>query len=174
MEQSVRQVRDRPVSWETSTGDEPMNPMKPVVPAVVATVQLGTRSISLFLAPLLVLGLGLVGCVAGGGDDSDGPGDDTGDDTGDDGGDDSPDPPAVRHGDLCVAPAFDCGVGTGLVCVIDQQGDTQGVCRAECASFSDCLDNEDAFEQFDTSCCDILNGTQVCGQTDDWPQGACS
>jgi hypothetical protein len=78
-----------------------------------------------------------------------------------------------KHGDICKAPDFDCGTGTNLVCVVDQQGDTQGVCRLACGSFSDCLQDSQASSKFDTDCCDIGNGSQVCGQSSQWPSGAC-
>ena len=57
----------------------------------------------------------------------------------------------VHHGDTCFAPE-DCGVGTDLICIVDNEGDTQGVCRAECGDFSECLQDPDASGQFDTDC----------------------
>jgi hypothetical protein len=82
-------------------------------------------------------------------------------------------PSGPKHGDICVSPSFSCGTGNNLICVVDHQGDTQGVCRFACGSFSDCLNNSQASSKFDTDCCDILNGSRVCGQSDNWPAGAC-
>jgi hypothetical protein len=89
------------------------------------------------------------------------------------GGPDAPASATKHHGDICTAPDFDCGQNTNLVCVVDQQGDTQGVCRYACGSFSDCLNYPDAHNRFDNSCCDIGNGTSVCGMESQWPAGAC-
>jgi hypothetical protein len=78
------------------------------------------------------------------------------------------------HGDVCLAPAYDCGVHTNLVCVVDRPSDAQGVCRLVCGTFSDCLNNAAAHGHFDNECCKIQNGTRVCGQSSNFPVGACS
>jgi hypothetical protein len=91
-------------------------------------------------------------------------------------GDDQPDPPppsGPKHGDICVAPAFNCGTNTNLVCVVDRPGDSQGTCRAACNGFSTCLQNDEARKMFDNDCCDIGNGGRVCDQEKYYPAGAC-
>jgi len=79
--------------------------------------------------------------------------------------------PTHEHGDLCKAPDFDCG-DDGLVCVVDHQGDTQGMCRRSCTTFSDCLHDDSARSKFDTDCCDIANGTSACDNKSNLPSGA--
>ena len=77
-----------------------------------------------------------------------------------------------KHGDTC-ATQTDCGSGTNLVCVVDHPGDSQGICRLACSTFSQCLGNPEALHLFDTACCDIGNGTSTCGNEDNWPEDAC-
>lgn len=81
--------------------------------------------------------------------------------------------PSFRHGDVCKEPDYECGQRNNLVCVVDQEGDTQGQCRLVCTTFSDCLRSDDARGKFDTNCCKIKNGTRVCGQRKYFPAGAC-
>lgn len=78
-----------------------------------------------------------------------------------------------KHGTVCLAPTYACGTATNLLCTVDQQGDAQGVCRLSCSTFADCLDNDDARSRFDTECCEVGNGTRVCGNQNEWPAGAC-
>ncbi len=78
-----------------------------------------------------------------------------------------------HHGDICTASAFDCGSTTNLVCIVDHPGDSQGSCRLACSTFAECLNNADARAKFDTSCCDVGNGTMTCGNSNNWPEGTC-
>jgi hypothetical protein len=99
---------------------------------------------------------------SGGDDDEPGPGS-------------GPEPtPTIKHGDICVAPAFDCGTGNNLVCVVDNPGDSQGVCRLACSNFSACLNNDEARSMFDNDCCNIGNGGRVCDQDEFYPPGSCN
>ena len=82
--------------------------------------------------------------------------------------------PTKKHGDVCVAPQFDCGSNTNIECIVDHPTDAQGICRRVCGSFSDCLNDSDALHRFDTDCCDIGNGTRACGMKSMFPAGACN
>lgn len=79
-----------------------------------------------------------------------------------------------KHGTICTSPNFACGTANNLVCTVEEPTDSQGVCRLSCSTFGDCLNNADALNRFDTDCCDIGNGSRVCGQKSQWPDGACN
>ena len=82
---------------------------------------------------------------------------------------------SIKHVDVCVAPAFDCGgPATGLDCVTDHPGDSQGICRRVCTSFSVCLNDDQARSRFDTDCCPINGGSRVCDMSSMFPSGSCN
>lgn len=74
------------------------------------------------------------------------------------------DPPPTNktHGDLCTAPNFDCGTDSQLTCVVDSQGDEQGICRVACQNNLSCTGNDQSWDAGDTHCCDVENGTSAC------------
>ena len=78
-----------------------------------------------------------------------------------------------HHGDVCHAPDWDCGTGD-LVCILDAPGDTQGICRLACSGPTDCAQDAATRLHFDLECCDVTNGSRVCGQQDNWPGATCS
>ncbi len=63
-------------------------------------------------------------------------------------------------GDVCFSQE-DCA--SGLICVVENGSDDQGICTETCDSWSDC---SEAFWE----CCDIDNGTTAC-IPDNWLTG---
>ena len=75
-----------------------------------------------------------------------------------------------------VDPCMYCSSETrnhNLICVVDRTGDDQGICMFVCESFSHCLNYPPAVERFETDCCQVSGGTAVCGDEDNFPEGAC-
>lgn len=80
-------------------------------------------------------------------------------------------PPPSDHGKVCRDPS-DCGGNT--ICVVENAGDQQGVCRVVCSGVQDCLGNPEVTAPFDTSCCDVSGGTRVCADAVDYPNADCT
>lgn len=78
--------------------------------------------------------------------------------------------PAFSHGDLCAPDTSGaCGFpSSGLLCVVENQGDTQGVCRLVCTQ-NECLFDDDTVNALDTECCDVFNGSRVCANDQVYP-----
>jgi len=94
-------------------------------------------------------------CDEGG--DGDGPGGD-GDGDGDGGS-------LPQEGAICFDNDDCAPQQTNMICVVDEAGDTQGICSLVCEEHWDC----GGFDR----CCEIFGGTRVCGEEDNWPEGAC-
>ena len=79
------------------------------------------------------------------------------------------------HGSLCDSnDSSACGFpSSGLLCVVENQGDVQGTCRVVCNTFLECTDNDEALNAFDTECCDVFNGSRVCANDSVYPD-ACA
>jgi hypothetical protein len=138
------------------------------------------------LATLLCLSMMLtLPAACGGGDDGDDSGDDGGgndgggddgggdDGGGDDGGGDDTGPETPVQGTVCFDPSDCQSAQTGLICVVDNAGDPQGICMLVCEDFSQCLNNPEALSRFETDCCQVSGGTRVCGKDENFPEGAC-
>lgn len=76
---------------------------------------------------------------------------------------DAQQPKVKKHGDICKAPDYDCGDNLG--CIVEQQGDIQGICRVSCQGVFSCGENDDANDAGDTECCDVGGGTSSCFPT---------